>query len=127
MARNIEGTTAGGFTCDSVGCHLVAVYAPCIVIPFEGHPVQVRRPMFGFVDTHICVKHWKDIRIDDQMTKKMKDTFEETAAAAGLRPAFKRAYVMPARLHSPEFLGFQQTMGLVAPDDALVKGSIIAP
>lgn len=125
--RNIEGTTAGGFTCDASGCDLVAVYAPCIVVPFEGHPVQVRRPMFGFVDTHVCIRHWKDIRIDDQMTKKMRDTFEETAAAAGMRPAFKRAYVVPVRVHSPEFLDFQKAMKLIPPEDALAAGSIELP
>ncbi len=126
MSRVIEGTTLGGFTCDANGCDRVAVYAPVVCVPYEGFPVQVRKPIIGFIDTHVCPLHWRSIRGYDVLGKKIRDAIEAVAVEHNGRPAFRRAYVKPIRCHSAEFLQFQQKSGLVAPDDALAKPGQLA-
>lgn len=122
MTRAIEGTTLGGYICDARGCDRVGVYSPVVCVPYEGFPVEVRPPIIGFVDTQVCAEHWKDLREADVLGKPVRDAIEHVASQNWGRPAFKRAYIKPIVCHSHEYLQFQQTTGLVAPDDALVKG-----
>jgi hypothetical protein len=127
MARRKDGTTLSGYICDCVGCDRNGVVAPVVCVPFEGFPIEVRVPIFGIVDTHVCMEHWKNIKLEDQMTKAMMATIEEVAISKDGRPAFKRAFLRPVILHSQEYLEFQQGAGLVPPDDAVVDGSIEMP
>ncbi|MBV8473815.1 MAG: hypothetical protein JO107_16615 [Hyphomicrobiales bacterium] len=127
MSRAIEGTTAGGYLCDAVGCDMIATHSPMLCVPFEGYPVEIRPPLVAFCDVHVCPVHWQGLRSSDFVSKAMTDVIEATAAESNGRPAFKRAYVKPIVCHSYEYLQFQQKAGLVAPDDAIAKGSITAP
>lgn len=128
MSRAIPDTTAGGYRCDSVGCDAVATSAPCIMTPYEGFPIEVKRPIMSQVDVHVCPRHRKDVTLDGLWSKPLRESIEECAIANNGRPAFARAYIEFVRCHSPEFLEFQQVSGLVPPDDGLVKGpGIILP
>lgn len=121
MTRVKEGTTLQGYSCDARGCDRVAVYSPMVCVPYEGFPLEVRPPIIGFVDTHVCPQHWKDLREADVLGKPVRDAIEHVASANWGRPAFKRAYIKPVLCHSYEYLQFQQKTGLVAPDDAMGK------
>lgn len=126
MSRIVEGTTLGGYTCDERVCFRRAVYTPVVCVPYEGFPVAVRSPIIGFVDVHVCPEHWPALKIDELITKKMKDAIEAIAVEHNGRPAFNRAYLKKIYCHSAEYLQFQQKSGLVAPDDALAKPGALA-
>ncbi len=126
MSRVIEGTTLGGFACDARGCARIAVFTPKIHVPYEGFPLEVRNPIVGWVDTHVCPEHVFSIRGYDVLGKKVRDSIEAIAVEHNGRPDFKRAFVRMIRCHSEEFLQFQQKSGLVAPDDALAKPGELA-
>ena len=119
MTRRVPGTTLGGYRCDRDGCDAAAGWSPVLVVPYEGFTIKERKPLIGMVDTHVCLDHWKDVRVEDVISKPMKDVIEETAALHHGRPDFKRAYIDFVKVHSYEYLQFQQGSGLVAPDDAL--------
>lgn len=127
MARRVDDTTLGGYRCDAAGCDANGVLSPRLMVPMEGHPVDVVAPVMVAVDVHVCARHWRDLKIDDLFTKQSRNAVEECAESKGGRPAFKRAYIEPVLLHSQEFLEFQQRAGLVSPDDALAPGEIILP
>lgn len=119
MTRCVEGTTLGGYRCDRDGCEAPGSWSPVLVVPYEGFTTQERNPLIGMVDTQVCMEHWKDVRIEDVISKPMKDVIEETAAIYSGRPDFKRAYIDFVKTHSYEYLRFQQGAGLVPADDAL--------
>ena len=127
MSRRIEGTTMGGFKCDSVGCDQNGTHAPMVCVPYEGYPVEIRNPLIAFLDTHCCRTHFNQLKGYDVLFKAVRDQIEMVARENGGRPAFKRAYVKPVRTQSPEYLNFQRASGLIPPDDAKASGSIIIP
>lgn len=127
MSRVKEGTSLMGFKCDASGCEAKATHTPVLFVPHEHFPISERKAMFAFIDTHVCPRHRRAIRGEDIMSKKMRDQFEGIAAMSNSRPAWKRAYVEFAPVHSSSYQKFQIAAGLVEPDDAQVKGEIIAP
>ena len=127
MSRRVEGTTLAGYKCDERTCDQNGVYAPVLCVPFKGYPVEVRHPLISFIDRHICMKHWRNVKIDDLLVPHMRKTFQQVADQSGGIPDFRRAYLKRVRCHSADFLAFQQNSGLVPPDDALAKGMIEAP
>lgn len=127
MSRVKEGTTLLGFKCDAAGCDAKATHTPVLFVPHEHFPTSVRAPLFSFIDTHVCMAHRRSIRGEDIMSKKMKDQFEAIAEMSNSKPAWKRAYVEFAPVHSSSYQKFQIAAGLVPPDDAQVKGEIIMP
>ena len=121
MARRLDGTTLGGFVCDRVGCEANGAWAPVLCVPYEGYPTEVMKPLVGMVDTHLCLDHWKDVRMEDVISKPMKDVIEETAALYHVRPDFSRAYLDFIPTASDGYLTFQQRSGLIPHDDAVIK------
>lgn len=124
VARRTEGTTLGGYRCDRDGCDANGAWTPVLCVPYEGYPVEIRKPLIGMVDTHVCIAHHKDVRMGDVISKQMKDVIEDTAALDGGRPDFKRAWLAFVPTNCGEYLDFQHGAGLVPRDDAMVKGSM---
>lgn len=122
-----EGTTALGFKCDRAGCDRKAPYTPVYCVPHEGYPVEIRGPIIGMIDTHLCAEHCKDVREEDVVSKRMRDQIEGVAAMNNSRPAFKRAYIKFVPTISDEYQRFQEAVGHVAPGDAQAEGKIILP
>jgi hypothetical protein len=127
VSRVREGTTMAGFACDAAACSAKATHSPVLCVPYEGYPPETRRPMIAFVDKHVCPDHFRYIRTDDMLDKRIRDQMEAIAAQNHGRPDFKRAFLNWCRCISDDYQRFQESAGLVKPDDAKADGSIIMP
>ena len=122
--RRIEGTTLGGYVCDDPGCDENGAFTPMLVIPWEGLPEEVKEPMTSFVDIHSCKTHFGRFPMEKLFDKTLRKGIEEFAEERRGHADFKRARIVMYPTTSQRFLEFQQHVGLVPPDDALIKGSI---
>lgn len=109
------------------GCLNKAAYTPLICIPYEGYPVDIIPADKLFVFSHVCVEHQKDCARTDYIGPKMRKLAIARAAAKKLKPAFERWFIEFWPCISSEYQKFLIAAGLVEPDDAQVKGEIIAP
>ena len=122
--RRIEGTTLGGFVCDSPGCDKNGAYAPMLIVPWKGLPEEVKAPIETFVDMHFCAGHFGNCPEEKLFSKTLRKGISEFAEERGGHTDFKRSRVAMYPTTSQRFLEFQQHVGLVPPDDAVIKGSI---
>ncbi len=122
MSRVIEGTSMGGFSCDHPGCEEKAVAAPVICVPWRGFPTKIRRPITVIRDLHVCLHHQAAVRLDDELSKGIKNLVNGLAEQNNGRPDFDRATIRFIRVHSSEFQDFLEKNGLVKPGDATPAG-----
>jgi hypothetical protein len=127
MSRRIEGTTLGGFRCDSDGCDQNGAFAPMLIVPWVGLPEEVKEPITTLVDVHSCRAHFSRFPVEKLFSKTLRKGISEFAEERGGHADFARARVVPCPTTSQRFLEFQQNVGLVPPDDAVIKGSITSP
>jgi hypothetical protein len=124
MSRRIEGTTLGGFRCDYEGCDQNGAFAPMLIVPWKGLPEQVKAPIETFVDMHFCKGHFGRLSEEKVFSKTLRKGISEFAEERKGHADFTRARIVPYPTTSQRFLEFQQRVGLVPPDDAVIKGSI---
>lgn len=122
MARVIEGTSMGGFTCDHPACGAKAVAAPVICVPWKGFPIAIRIPIKVIRDLHVCLAHQAAVRLDDELSSGIKKLVSGLADQHNGRPDFDRATIRFIRVHSAEFQDFLEKNGLVKPGDATPAG-----
>jgi hypothetical protein len=125
MALVQEGTTRLGFRCDSKGCLNKATHTPIICIPPVGYPIEFADRLFVF--SHICMEHRQDALRTDYVGPKMQRLARSRAAALGLKPDFDRWGIEWWPCISFQYQKFLIAAEIVPPDDAQVKGEIIAP
>jgi hypothetical protein len=122
MSRVIEGTSMGGFVCDHPGCTVKAFAAPVICVPWKGFPTSIRRPVTVIRDLHVCLRHQDAVRLEDELSKGIRDLVSSITEGHNGRPDFARAYFRFIRVHSAEFQEFLEKNGLVKPGDATPAG-----
>lgn len=133
--RRIEGTTLGGYRCDHVACDANGIAAVSVIVPAQGLALDRHNPLQIIFDVHVCRQHAGVVKRDGvgrylspAVIERCKDHFglaEVDGKRLHLKPDFDRAFLQSLATNSPRFLEFQQTMGLVPPDDAMVKGPAI--
>ena len=127
MSRRIEGTTLGGFKCDSPGCDQNGAFSPALVVPWKGFEEDVKEPIVTFVDVHSCAEHFSRLPVGKLFSATLRKGIAGFAEERKGEADFTRERIFRAPTTSPRYLAFQQNSGLVPPDDAVVKGSIKAP
>lgn len=120
-----EGSTRLGFRCDMKGCLNKATHTPIICIPPEGYPIELADRLFVF--SHICMEHRPNALRMNYIGPKMRDLARSRAAARRMKPDFDRWGIEWWPCISSEYQKFLIAAGIVEPDDAQVKGEIIAP
>lgn len=120
-----EGTTDLGFRCDMKECLNKATHTPLICIPSEGFPNDQADRLFVF--SHVCMEHRKQAEKTDYIGPKMRKLARARAAHARRRPAFERWFITWIPCISSEYQRFLAAAGIVDPEDAQVKGSIVMP
>lgn len=116
MARRIEGTVTGGFRCDAMLCNETAIWSPILCTPYLGR--EDWPPILTFMDTHLCVNHWRGIA-RDLATDHMRDAIREIANQKGGKPDFERMFLSRIAPQHPDFHRFQVMAGMIPPDDAM--------
>lgn len=127
MALVIEGTTAGGYRCDTKGCSNSGVWTALVCIPYDNRPNTKENMFVGMVNLHLCNDCWRHVDADQLLGPKMRDLARFTANKSGARPAFERVHLAKWPVHSSEYINFQRAGGFVPPDDAKAKGEIVLP
>lgn len=125
MARRIDGTVAGGFRCDAVGCSLNAIYAVIVVTPYEKEPH--RAPIMTFTDVHTCRDHWSSAKREATVTDQMREAIKRIADERGGKPDFDRQWLARINPHHGDYHRFQEMAGLIAPGDQIVKSDMFVP
>lgn len=117
MARRIEGTVAGGYSCDVENCGLNAIWAVFIATPYLNEPE--RAPIITMTDQHICHHHLSLVRRDlvtDHMRKAIRDIADQNRGV----PDFERQRMGKIGIWSGEYHRAQEMMGLIAPGDQVI-------
>lgn len=120
----IEGTTAGGFLCDAVGCGLNAVWSPIFCTPYLGEPQ--RAPILNFTAITVCHHHWKNIG-RELSTDHMKEATRAIAERNGGVPDFDKIFLSRIGVFSGDYNKFLEMAGLIAPGDMMVKSDAAMP
>ena len=118
MARRIEGTVAGGYSCDVTGCGLNAIWAVFVLTPYANEPD--RAGIMTMTDIHCCHHHLSLVR-RDLVTDHMRQAIRAVADQNGGVPDFEKQRMGKIGIYSPDYHRAQEMAGLIAPGDQVVQ------
>lgn len=108
--------------CEFKGCESPARYAPKLMVPATGIPIDLHNPLAAICSLPLCDIHISEITAKDilagqfdgsgeQIVDPLKDIFRIAARSVGGQPPdFERAFIRKVRIDSDEYKTFERQM-----------------